>query len=126
VLLIKPWVMVSPKGEVACLSLISPLLPVTYDANNNRIIQKAYHDTSTSTHPDKITYHINKGYEVIHTTDNQSNEVIIHRHNIFVNGKVIATVSLTSVPLVVWVVSFLVLLNGVYSIILALFPVLCV
>jgi hypothetical protein len=67
------------------------------DANNNRIIQKAYHDTSTSTHPDKITYHINKGYEVIHTTDNQSNEVIIHRHNIFVNGKVIATYDKTLV-----------------------------
>jgi hypothetical protein len=28
---------------------------------------------------------------VIHTTDNQNNEVIIHRHNIFVNGKVVAT-----------------------------------
>ncbi|VVH56890.1 hypothetical protein BSPCLSOX_1817, partial [uncultured Gammaproteobacteria bacterium] len=63
----------------------------TYDANNNRIIQKAYHDTSTGTHPNKITYHINKGYTVIHTTDNQNNEVIIHRHNIFVNGKVVAT-----------------------------------
>jgi hypothetical protein len=63
-----------------------------------------------STKP-KITYHINKGYTVIHTTDNQNNEVIIHRHNIFVNGKVVATYDKA-------------LVNNVK--ILALFPVLCV
>ncbi|VVM22842.1 hypothetical protein BSPWISOXPB_9519 [uncultured Gammaproteobacteria bacterium] len=43
----------------------------TYDANNNRIIQKPTMIQAPAPIPDKITYHINKGYTVIHTTDNQ-------------------------------------------------------
>ncbi|WP_225879241.1 hypothetical protein [Isorropodon fossajaponicum symbiont] len=60
---------------------------ITYDANNNRIIQKAYYDTSTSTNPSKVTYHINKGYELIQTTDEHSNQITIHRHHLYADGK---------------------------------------
>jgi RHS repeat-associated protein len=74
---------------------------ISYDANNNRIIQKNYYD-QISRNPNnnldkKTTYYINKGYEVIHTKDKHKNNIIIHRHNIYVNGKVVATYDKTTI-----------------------------